>query len=121
MGLGWSHPRSPGGGQFGQENFQERTGAGRAPGMLLVSNKFHDFFEYLSVFYFLCPIRDQRASIALSSGCSYAKELTCKLDCSSYSRVKLSPVLDVWLVFRFSVKISPQSLLFKFHLILLCH
>ena len=32
MGLGWSHPRSPGDGQFGQENVQERSGAGRAPG-----------------------------------------------------------------------------------------
>ena len=100
--LGWSHPRSPGGSQFGQENFQERSGAGRAPGMLLVSNKFHDFFECLSVFWapkiFLCPIRDQRASIALRSWSSYAKELTCKLDCSSYARVKLSPVLDIWLV-----------------------
>ena len=33
-----SDPRSPGDGQFGHENFQERSGAGRAPGMLLVSN-----------------------------------------------------------------------------------
>ena len=32
MWLGWSHPRSPGDGQFGQENVQERSGAGRAPG-----------------------------------------------------------------------------------------
>ena len=38
MGLGWSHPRSPGDGQFGQENVQERSGAGRTPGMLLVLN-----------------------------------------------------------------------------------
>ena len=124
--LGWSHPRSPRGSQFGQENFQERSGAGRAPGKLLVSNKFHDFFECLSVFWaqkiFLYPIRNQRASIALRSWSSYAKELTCKLDCSPYARVKLSPLLDVWLVQEsFLREISPQSLLFKFHSIVLCH
>ena len=38
MGLGWSHPRRPRGGQFGQENFQERARAGRGPGMLVLSN-----------------------------------------------------------------------------------
>ena len=39
MGLGWPHPRSLGDGQFAQENVQEnvqeRSGAGRAPGMLV--------------------------------------------------------------------------------------
>ena len=63
---------------------------------------------------FLCPIRDQCASIVLRSSSSYTKELTCNLDCSRYARVKLSPVLDVWLVQEsflreeLSVKISPK-------------
>ena len=76
---------------------------------------------------FLCPIRDQCASIVLRSSSSYTKELTCNLDCSRYARVKLSPVLDVWLVQEsflreeFSVKISPQILLHQFHSILLCN
>ena len=69
----------------------------------------------------------QRASIVLRSSSSYTKELTYKLYCSRYARVKLSPVLDVWLVQEsfireeFSVKISPQILLYQFHSILLCN
>ena len=72
---------------------------------------------------FLCPIRDQRASISLRSwSTSYTKKLTCKLHCFSYARVKLSPLLDVWLAQEsFLREISPQSLLFKFHSIVLCH
>ena len=58
------------------------------------------------------PVRIYRAAFVIFN--SYTKELTCKLDCSRYARVKLSPVLDVWLVQEsflreeFSVKISPK-------------
>ena len=48
------HPRRPRGGQLGQEKRHERcsrTGR-RASGMLLLTNQFHDLFEYLSVIVF---------------------------------------------------------------------
>ena len=77
------HPRRPRGGQSGRDKRRRKfpkTGE-RAPGMLLLTNQFHNSVECLS----LIGHKNRRpASIALLSWSSYRKELTCKLDFSPY-------------------------------------
>ena len=77
------HPRRPRGGQSGRDKRRRKFSrmGERDPGVLLLKNQFHDSCECFS----LIGHKNRRpASIALLSGSSYAKELTCKLDFSAY-------------------------------------
>ena len=63
-----------------------RTGE-RTPGMLLLTNQFHDLFECLSVIWHkknnFVPYK-RPASIALLSRSSHTRKFNRKLDCSPY-------------------------------------
>ena len=106
--------RRPRGGQLGQEKRRQnfsRTGE-RAPGIILLTNQFHDIFESLSVF--LVP-NQRPASIGLLSW-SHRKEFTCKLHCSPCTSLARAGLRAF---FEQSFQRSPQSLLYQFHSIFL--
>ena len=109
-----SDPRSPGGGQFQSRKFSRTVRSGASPQDATRIEIVPRLLRKLVYVLGTKIIRDQRAPIVLRSSSSYTKELTCKLDCSRNARVKLSPILDVWLVQEsflreeFSVKISPK-------------
>ena len=78
------YPWKPRGGQSGREKRRRqfsRTGE-RGPGMLLLSNQYHDSFELLSLIGQKNNMRPAILPIALLSWPSYSKELNYKLDFS---------------------------------------
>ena len=107
------HHRRPRSGKLGQHKWWRkfsRTGE-RAPGMLLLTNQFHDLFECFSVI--VCA--QSEASIYRAAFVIFLYE-------GVYLQTR--PPLPIWLVQEnylrevFSVKVSPKSLPYQFHSIL---
>ena len=89
-----NHSRRPRGGQSGGDKRQRKFSrkGDRTPGILLLTNQFHDLFECLSVIgqnVIFVP-NQEPACIVLPLWSSYKKEFTCKLDCFLYAPEKIS-------------------------------
>ena len=105
----WTHPRRPRSGQLGQEKQRRQFSrrGDRAPGMLLLTNQFHDSLECLS----LIPIRGQHL-LRCFRDLPKPRSLFAN---STVGRSCLAPVGELSRSRVFRLKRPPKNQLKKFH------